>query len=100
MSKTNKFQEYEQAYLDYCEDDNKYCSLPLPFGLVEIFMFESSCEFGISYSVFLDKREFDGGIYKDDLFQNEIGDFEFDMCIVDVLRDLSNRHKSLLIINT
>ena len=99
MSK-NKFMEYEQEYLNYLEHDNKYCSLPLPFGLVEIFMFESSCEFGITYNIFVDKREFDGGIYKDDLFSDEIGDFEYDMCVVDILKDLSNRFTSSLIINT
>ena len=99
MSK-NQFMEYEQAYQDYLDNEYyKYCSLPLVFGKVEIFMSESSCEHGITYDVFVDKKELDGGIYKDDLFQDEIGDFEYDMCVVDVLRDLKNKFTTDLIIN-
>ncbi len=87
----NQFMEYEQAYGDYLEHDFiKRCSLPMAFGLVEIFMSESSCERGIAYDIFVDKKEYDGGIYKDDLFQDEIGDFEYDMCVIDILRDLTN----------
>lgn len=97
----NKCEEYIQAVVNLKEDDDiKYCSLPLDIGKVEIFMSESSCERGITYSIFIDEKEFDGGIFNDDLFENEIGDFEFDMCVVDVLRHIKNRfQESDLIVN-
>ena len=101
MSK-DKFMEYEQAMIDYEEDnDIVYCCFPLDIGKVEIFMSESSCEHGITYDVFVDKKELDGGIYKDDLFQDEIGDFEYDLCAIDVLRYVKQRFQdSDLTINT
>ena len=97
----NQFMEYEQAMIDYEEDnDIVYCCFPLDIGKVEIFMSESSCEHGITYDVFVDKKELDGGIYKDDLFQDEIGDFEYDLCAIDVLRYVKQRFQdSDLIIN-
>jgi len=99
---TDKFMEYEQAIVDYEEDNNiVYCCFPLDIGKVEIFMTESSCERGITYDIFINKEEFDGGIYKDDLFQDEIGDFEYHMCVNDALRHVKQRfQESDLIINT
>ena len=99
-----EYMEYEQAMVDY-EDGNDivYCCFPLDIGKVEIFMSESSSEEGISYDVFINKKEFDGGIYRHELFQDadELGDFEYDLCVIDALRYIKQRfQESNLIINT
>jgi hypothetical protein len=99
-----EYMEYEQAMVDY-EDGNDivYCCFPLDIGRVEIFMSESSSEEGISYDVFINKKEFDGGIYRHELFQDadELGNFEYDLCVIDALRYIKQRfQESNLIINT
>jgi len=71
----------------------------LVFGKVEIFMSESSCERGISFRVFVDKKINDVGIFNNGLFEDEIGDFEYDNCIINLLRDLKNKFTTDLIIN-
>jgi len=98
------YMEYNQAMIDYEELGYiKYCAFPLDIGKVEVFMSESSCEEGICYDVFIDKEEFDGGIYKHDVFigSDELGDFEYDLCVIDALRYIKQRfQESDLIINT
>jgi len=103
---TDKFIEYEQAMVDYEEDnDIVYCCFPLDIGKVEIFMHETSAhkEQGITYNIFINKEEFDGGIYRHDVFidSDELGDFEYDLCVIDALRYVKQRfQESDLIINT
>ena len=98
--------EYEQTMVDY-EDGNDivYCCFPLDIGRVEIFMHETSAhkEQGITYNIFINKKEFDGGIYRHELFQDadELGNFEYDLCVIDALRYIKQRfQESNLIINT
>ena len=100
------YMEYEQAMVDYEESDgDKYCFFPLDIGKVEIFMHETTAhkEQGITYNIFINKEEFDGGIYRHELFMDadELGDFEYDLCIIDALRYIKQRfQESNLIINT
>ena len=100
------YMEYEQAMVDYEESEgDKYCCFPLDIGKVEIFMHETSAhkEQGITYNIFINKEEFDGGIYRHELFMDadDLGDFEYDLCIIDALRYIKQRfQESNLIINT
>ena len=98
----DKFMEYEQAMVDYEElSDYTYCCFPLDIGKVEIFMSEASCERGIYFRVFVDKKINDVGIFNNGLFEDELGDFEYDLCAIDVLRYVKQRfQESDLIINT
>lgn len=102
----NKFMEYEQAMVDYEESsDYSYCCFPLDIGKVEIFMSESCQhkEYGVYYDIFINKEDFDGGVYRHELFKDvdELGDFEYDLCAIDVLRYVKQRFQdSNLTINT
>jgi hypothetical protein len=60
-------------------------------------------EYGVYYDIFINKEEFDGGVYRHELFQDadELGDFEYDLCAIDVLRYVKQRFQdSDLTINT
>ena len=100
------YMEYEQAMVDFEEsEEDRYCCFPLDIGKVEIFMSESCQhkEYGVYYDIFINKKDFDGGVYRHELFQDadELGDFEYDLCVIDALRYIKQRfQESNLIINT
>lgn len=100
------YMEYEQALVDFEEsEEDRHCCFPLDIGRVDIFMHETTAhkEQGITYNIFINKKEFDGGIYRHEVFMDAdgLGDFEYDLCVIDALRYIKQRfQESNLIINT